>query len=325
MIIEEAKNVLKIEAESIQALIGRVGLEFEKAVQIVLKARGRLILTGMGKSGLIGKKIAATLNSTGTPSLFLHPGEAIHGDLGMVTSRDIILAISNSGHTSEINRILPILKEVGVQIISFIGKSDSPMAMMSDIVIDVSVEREACPMGLAPTASTTAALAMGDALAVVLINCRRFNKQDFKKFHPGGGLGQRLASKVSDIMLTGDHIPKVTVGTLVKDAIKEIDSKKLGATLILENDQKLVGIVCDGDLRRALMNQKDILQMPVEKVMTPSPRTIADDQSAADALGIMELKGITHLAIVDGHGQVKGLLHLHDLLGREEFRFNNGE
>jgi len=324
MIIEEAKNVLKIEAESIQALIDRVGSEFEKAVQIVLKARGRLILTGMGKSGLIGKKIAATLNSTGTPSLFLHPGEAIHGDLGMVTSSDVILAISNSGHTSEINRLLPILKEVGVQIISFIGKPDSPMAMMSDIVIDVRVEREACPMGLAPTASTTAALAMGDALAVVLINCRRFNKQDFKKFHPGGGLGQRLASKVSDIMLTGDHIPKVTVGTLVKDAIKEIDSKKLGATLIIENDQKLVGIVCDGDLRRALMKQKDILQMPVEKVMTPSPRTIADDQSAADALGIMELKGITHLAIVDRHGQVKGLLHLHDLLGREEFRFNGG-
>ena len=321
-IIDQAKDVLKIEADSILDLVERVGPEFKRAVEVILKAKGRVILTGMGKSGLIGRKISATLNSTGTPSLFLHPGEAIHGDLGMVTSDDIVLAISNGGQTAEINNILPILKGMGTKIISFTGALTSPMAKMSDIVIDVGVEREACPMGLAPTASTTAALAMGDALAVVLIHCRRFGQDDFRRFHPGGSLGERLATKVKDIMLTDDHIPKVPVGSSVRGAIEEINAKKIGATLIMHKNGKLAGIICDGDLRRALIKYENIHQIPVEQIMSASPKTINEDQTAAEALGIMELYGITHLVVPDDMGHVKGIIHLHDLLGREEFRLN---
>jgi len=321
--IEEAKKVLDIEAQSILALKERVGEQFKEAVNTIMASKGRVILTGMGKSGLIGRKIAATLNSTGTPALFLHPGEAIHGDLGMVTSKDVVLAISNGGHTAEINRILPILKEMGAIIISFTGRTDSPMAMASDIVIDVGVEREACPMGLAPTASTTAALAMGDALAVALIHCRHFSKQDFKRIHPGGSLGERLSAKVSDVMLTGHQIPMVYVNSLVKDAVTEINAKKIGATLVQTENGNLAGIICDGDLRRGLIVHKDILNMQVNEIMTPSPKTIDSEQKAADALALMELHGITHLPVVDEKYSIKGILHLHDLLGREQFRLND--
>ncbi|OPX36155.1 MAG: arabinose-5-phosphate isomerase [Desulfobacteraceae bacterium 4484_190.1] len=321
--IEEAKKVLDIEAQSILALKERVGEQFKEAVDTIMASKGRVILTGMGKSGLIGRKIAATLNSTGTPALFLHPGEAIHGDLGMVTSKDVVLAISNGGHTAEINRILPILKEMGAIIISFTGRMDSPMAMASDIVIDVGVEREACPMGLAPTASTTAALAMGDALAVALIHCRHFSKQDFKRIHPGGSLGERLSAKVSDVMLTGHQIPMVYVNSLVKDAVTEINAKKIGATLVQTENGNLAGIICDGDLRRGLIVHKDILNMQVNEIMTPSPKTIDSEQKAADALALMELHGITHLPVVDEKYSIKGILHLHDLLGREQFRLND--
>lgn len=324
MVIEQAKEVLKIEAQSILNLVERVGPDFEKTIEMILNAKGRVILTGMGKSGLIGRKIAATLNSTGTPSLFLHPAEAIHGDLGMVTRDDIVLAISNSGQTAEINGLLPILKEMGAKIIAFTGGLDSPMAKVCDIVIDVSVEREACPMGLAPTASTTAALAMGDALAVALINRRRFNLHDFKRFHPGGTLGERLAVKVKQVMLTGDHIPVVPLGSEVQQALEEIDAKNIGATLVIGKDQELTGIICDGDLRRALTREKNIHSMRVEDVMSPSPKTIDENQTAAEALGLMELYSITHLVIVDRHNRVKGVLHLHDVLGREEFRVNGG-
>lgn len=322
MVIEQAKEVLKIEAQSILSLIDRLGPEFERAIEIIMNAKGRVILTGMGKSGLIGRKIAATLNSTGTPALFLHSAEAIHGDLGMVTHDDIIIAISNSGLTTEINAILPILKNMGAKIIAFTGGLDSPMATLCDVLIDVGVEREACPMGLAPTASTTATLAMGDALAVALISRRRFNKEDFKKFHPGGNLGERLGIKVKDVMLTDDHIPIVSLGTKVQKAIEEINANKIGATLVVDKEQKLAGIVSDGDLRRALLKKKNIHKMKVEEVMSPSPKTVDENQTAADALGIMELYGITHLAIVDRDKRVKGVVHLHDLLGREDFRLN---
>jgi arabinose-5-phosphate isomerase len=324
MVIDQAREVLKIEAEGILSLMEKIGPEFEKAIDMILKAKGRVILTGMGKSGLVGRKIAATLTSTGTPSLFLHPAEAIHGDLGMVTRDDIILAISHGGQTAEINTILPILKKMGAKIIAFTGGLDSPMAKMSDVVIDVGVETEACPMGLAPTTSTTAALAMGDAIAVVLINRRRFNRHDFRKFHPGGSLGERLAIKVREIMLTGDHIPMVPHGSLVREAIKEINDKRIGATLVVHKGQKLEGIIADGDLRRALITQENILEMTVEDIMSPSPKTVDENQTAAEALGIMELYGITHLVIVDRHNRVKGILHLHDVLGREEFRINGG-
>lgn len=324
MITDQVKEVLKIEAQAILDLLDRVGPEFEKAVRMILASKGRVILTGMGKSGLIGRKISATLNSTGTPSLFLHPAEAIHGDLGMVTHDDIVLAISNSGQTAEITNILPIIKQMGAGIITFTGGLDSPMAMESDVVIDVGVEREACPMGLAPTASTTAALAMGDALAVVLINSRRFSKTDFRRFHPGGNLGDRLAVSVKEVMFTGDRIPAVLQGTLLKDAITVMDAKGLGATLVLEEDKKLVGIITDGDLRRALMRHDDLHHLKVEEIMSPAPRTVNEDQTAAEALGIMELYGITHLCIVDRQKIVKGMVHLHDLLGGEEFRINGG-
>ncbi|MBC8460175.1 MAG: KpsF/GutQ family sugar-phosphate isomerase, partial [Deltaproteobacteria bacterium] len=248
----------------------------------------------------------------------------IHGDLGMATPDDVILAISNTGHTSEINRILPMLKNMGVKIILFTGGLDSPMADVSDIVIDVGVEREACPLGLAPTASTTAALAMGDALAVVLLNQRRFNKDDFRRFHPGGSLGERLAFKVKEVMLTDEHIPTVPLGSKVGQAIEEINEKKIGATLITGEAQRLEGIISDGDLRRALINKKNIHEMKVEEIMSLSPRTIDEDETSAEALGLMELHAITHLVVVDEQRRVKGVIHLHDLLGREGFITNAG-
>lgn len=322
MVIEQAKEVLKIEAQSILSMMERIGSEFEEAIKLILSAKGRVILTGIGKSGLIGRKIAATLSSTGTPSLFLHPAEAIHGDLGMVSHDDIVLAISNSGQTAEISTLLPILKKMGVKTIAFTGGLDSPMTKICNVVIDVGVEREACPMGLAPTASTTAALAMGDALAVALLNRHRFNQNDFKKFHPGGDLGERLSVKIKEVMLTDDNLPIVFMGSEVQHAIKVIDAKKIGAALIVENDQTLSGIICDGDLRRALINNKNIHDMKVEDIMSPSAKTIDENQTAVEALGLMEFYEITHLAIVDRQNRVKGIIHLHDLLGREEFRVN---
>jgi len=322
MVIEQAKEVLKIEAQSILSMMERIGSEFEEAIKLILSAKGRVILTGIGKSGLIGRKIAATLSSTGTPSLFLHPAEAIHGDLGMVSHDDIVLAISNSGQTAEISTLLPILKKMGVKTIAFTGGLDSPMTKICNVVIDVGVEREACPMGLAPTASTTAALAMGDALAVALLNRHRFNQNDFKKFHPGGDLGERLSVKIKEVMLTDDNLPIVFMGSKVQHAIKIIDAKKIGAALIVGNDQTLSGIICDGDLRRALINNKNIHDMKVEDIMSPSAKTIDENQTAVEALGLMEFYEITHLAIVDRQNRVKGIIHLHDLLGREEFRVN---
>ncbi len=321
MVIEEAKEVLEIEAQSILGLVEKLGPEFEKAVDMILSSKGKVIVTGIGKSGLIGRKIAATLTSTGTTSLFLHAAEAIHGDLGMANPDDIVLAISNSGQT-EVNNILPILKEMGVKTIAFTGGLDSPMAKLCDVVIDIGVEREACPLGLAPTASTTATLAMGDALAVALLKGRRFDQNDFRKFHPGGSLGERLKIKVKEVMLTDDRIPIVKSGSIVRTAIKEIEAKKLGATLVLNKENRLAGIITDGDLRRALTKSENIHDMKVEDIMTFSPKIIDKDETAAEALRIMEYHAITHLVILGERGQVKGITHLHDLLGREEFRTN---
>lgn len=322
MVVEEAKDVLKTEAQGILSLVDRVGPEFEKAVDMIMNAKGRVILTGIGKSGLVGRKISSTLSSTGTPSFFLHPAEASHGDLGMVTRNDVILAISNGGHTAEVNAILPVLKDMGAAIISFTGGVDSPMAQVSDVVIDVGVEKEACPMGLAPTTSTTAALAMGDALAVVLINRHRFGRDDFKKFHPGGSLGERLAGKVRDMMLVDDRMPLVPLGSRVREAIREINDKKIGATIVVAEGNTLAGMIVDGDLRRALTRQENILDLKVEEIMTASPKTVDEGMTTAEALGLMELYAITHLVIVDRHNRVKGVLHLHDVLGREEFSVN---
>ncbi len=324
MVIEYAKEALRVEARSIENLIDRVGSEFERAVDLILASKGRVILTGMGKSGLIARKIVATLNSTGTPSLFLHPAEATHGDLGMVTGEDIVLAISNSGRTAELNTILPMLKSMGAKLIAFTGDLSSPMAQMCDALIDVGVEREACPMGVTPTCSTTAALAMGDALAVALIHRRQFNQHDFKRFHPGGSLGERLSIKVSQIMLTETRLPVVFLGTTIRDAVSEIDAKRVGAAVVVKENMEVSGIITDGDLRRALLRQELVHDMKVEELMTPSPKFIGEKQTAAEALGLMEINGITHLVVVDGRNRLRGLVHLHDLLGRESFRINGG-
>lgn len=320
-ILDQAREVLQIEAEGILGLLPKLSETFIKAVELVYSAKGRVIITGIGKSGIIGRKIAATLSSTGTPALFLHPVEAMHGDLGMVGKHDVVIAISNSGGTSELNILVPRLKSLKATIIALTGDLKSPLAKQSDIVIDVGVEREACPLGLAPTTSTTAALAIGDALAVTLLNKRNFNERDFYRFHPGGSLGDRLKVLVSEVMLKDEGIPLVQKGALVTEALKELNDKNLGAVLIAGKGKKLCGIITDGDIRRAVMNHQGFDKIKVEELMTSSPKTVSGDILAADALSIMQKHEITVLAIVDDRKTIKGILHLHDLLGKGEFKF----
>jgi arabinose-5-phosphate isomerase len=322
MIIEEAIKVLKMEAEGILKLAERIDDNFPKMVELICGSKGRLIISGIGKSGLIGRKIVSTLNSTGTRSLFLHPSEAMHGDLGMVDGDDIFIALSNSGETDELNSLIPSIRKIGCSIIAFTGNKTSTLAKHSDIVIDVAVEKEACPMGLAPTTSSTALLAMGDALAVALINKKHFKTSDFKKIHPGGILGQRLSSKVKDIMLTGTSVPRVSEGTTMEDAVKEINRLELGVTLVLGSDNTLAGIITDGDLRRMIADKKSIVDLSVEDVMTQNPRTVDLNSPAYDALNMMEKYQITVLPIVNANGKIQGILHLHDILGKGEFKFN---
>ncbi len=321
-VIKQAREVLEIEAQGILNLIERIGTEFEQSVEMILGSKGRVIFTGMGKSGIVGRKIAATLNSTGTPSLFLHPADAIHGDLGMVTADDVVIAISNSGYTKEVTTIIPTLKGLGVKLIAFTGDPESPVARESDLLINVGVDREACPLGLAPTTSTTAALAMGDALAVVLINRRRFNSKDFKRFHPGGSLGDRLSVKIKEVMVTGEEIPLVCIGQMLEETLSEIDRKDLGASLVVDDDLVLQGVVTDGDIRRSLLQWGDIMGLQVEEVMSISPKTLDEEKTAAEAVALMEYHGITVLPIVDKAKRVKGIVHLHGLLGGKEFRLN---
>ena len=322
MIIKEAIKVLKIEAEGILGLIDRIDDNFPKMVELICRSNGRLIISGIGKSGLVGRKIVATLNSTGTRSLFLHPSEAMHGDLGMVDPDDIFLALSNSGETEELNSLIPSIRKIGCTTIAFTGNKTSTLAKQSDIIIDVGVEREACPMGLAPTASSTALLAMGDVLAVALINKKHFKSSDFKKIHPGGILGQRLSSNVQDLMLTGSSIPQVPEGSTLEDAVKEINRLELGVTLVIISDKTLAGIITDGDLRRLIADKKSIVDLTVEDVMTKNPRTVMPNSPAYDALNMMEKHQITVLPITTAKGKVKGILHLHDILGKGEFKFN---
>ena len=322
MIIDQAIEVLKIEAEGLLNLVNRIDEQFVRMVNAIYDCKGRVLVAGIGKSGIIGRKIVATLNSTGTPSVFLHPVEAVHGDLGLVAPDDIFIALSTSGETDELNMLIPSIQSIGSTVIAFTGRIDSTLAKQSDIVINVRVDREACPLGLAPTASSTALLAMGDALAVTLINRRGFNSSDFKKFHPGGALGQRLSRRVSDIMLTGERIPHVNKGTLMRDALAVVDRMKLGATLVLDESGKLEGIITDGDIRRAIVNTDAIWTLPVESVMTQNPKSIDADTPAYDALRLMEEKEITVLPIVEASRVVCGILHLHDILGKGEFRLN---
>lgn len=322
MVIDEAIEVLKIESEGILKLIDSIDENFVKMVDLIYNSTGRVIVGGIGKSGIVGRKVVATLNSTGTRSLFLHPVEAMHGDLGMVSRDDIFLALSNSGETDELNILLPSIRKIGCKIIAFTGNKDSTLARHSDIVINTGVDKEACPLGLVPTASTTALLAMGDALAVVLINKKHFKPSDFKKIHPGGTLGQRLSNEVKDIMLTGPAVPRVLTGTSMEDAIAEINRLEIGATLVVNADDTLAGIITDGDLRRVVAMKKPVFELSVDDVMTKDPRVVDPDSPAYDALNLMEKYQITLLPIVDTAGKVHGILHLHDILGKGDFKFN---
>lgn len=316
--IEQAKRVLRIEAEAVAALIDRVDGRFAQAVKMILDCEGRVVVTGMGKSGLIGKKIAATLASTGTPALYLHPAEGIHGDLGMVTRGDTVIALSNSGETEEISRMLPSLKRLDIKIIALTGNPESTLAKNSDVVIDVGVKEEACPLGLAPTASTTATLAMGDALAVALLDQRGFKEEDFACFHPGGALGRKLLLRVRDLMHTEDAVPLVSDGTLIKDAIYEISSKKMGITAVVNSSGKLVGVISDGDLRRWMEKTEktgeNLLAKKAEDIMTRNPKIANKDSLAAEAVSIMEKNSITCLIVANADAVPEGVIHLHDLL-----------
>ncbi len=321
MSIEEARNVLLIEEQGLAAVREKIGDEFEKAVETILECTSRLVITGIGKSGIIGQKIAATLNSTGTPSFFLHPVEAMHGDLGMVMSTDVIVAISYSGKTPELNRLLTSLKARGVKIIAMTGGLLSPLAQAADIVLDIGIPKEACPLGLAPTTSTTATLAMGDALSVVLLNRKKFKEADFRENHPGGSLGERLKVKVSEVMITCERAPLVDIEQSALSAVQVLNEKNLGAVLIVDTGQKIAGIITDGDVRRYIVSQDTFQALAVRDVMTPDPVCIDQDMLAADALSIMQRHEITILPIIDKERKLAGMLHLHDLLGKGEFRF----
>lgn len=319
--IESARKVLEIEAKAIRNLIQSIDENFAKAVEMILSCKGRVVVTGMGKSGIIGKKVSATLSSTGTPSLFLHPAEGIHGDLGMVTEDDVILAISNSGETEEINKLLPFFRKMGNRIIAFSGVKDSTLAKNSDVVINIEVKEEACPLGLAPTASTTATLAMGDALAIALLDRRGFKKRDFARLHPGGTLGRRLMLKVEDIMRIRDQVPSVEEEVTIITAIEEMTEKNLGFTTVVDKKGSLTGIITDGDLRRAIQNGVDFATQKAKEIMTKNPKTIEREKLLVQAVEKMEKNSITSLIIVNEENKPVGIVHLHDLLGRGEFKF----
>ncbi len=316
--IETGKKVLDIEARAIDSLKSRLNHSFSDAISLLYNCKGRVVVTGMGKSGLIGKKISATFASTGTPSFFLHPADGIHGDIGMIMQNDVILAISNSGETDELIALLPVFKKMTMQIICMTGKAASTLSNNSDVVLDVSIKEEACPMNLVPTASTTVALAMGDALAVALLEKRGFRKEDFAFFHPGGALGRRLILHVEDIMHTGETVPVVYKGSYLKDVIYEMTSKKLGVTTVLDDNNRLLGIITDGDLRRLLEKEtgrgNDIFKLTAGEIAIKNPRVIQKDALAVSAVQIMETYSITSLVIVNEDGTVAGILHLHDLL-----------
>jgi len=307
-----ARKVLETEAAAIVALVARLDGGFDRAVDLLLQCRGRVILTGMGKSGIICQKIAATLNSTGTASVFLHPAEALHGDLGVIQSEDVVIALSYSGETAETLRLLETIRRLGAKLIAITGTNGSTLAEAADVALDCSVTEEACPMNLVPTASTTAALALGDALAMTLLVAKGFKEEDFANLHPGGKLGKRL-SRVKNLIYGGNDCPIVHVGTPMRDVIDEISRKTLGMTCVVDEACKLVGIITDGDLRRKVGQAGAILEMTAADVMTRNPVTIAPDTLAAEALNIMERRKITSLVVTDAERSVVGVLHLHHL------------
>ena len=317
MIKERAIETLKLEAEAVKNLIDRVDDEFVAAVEEILKCKGRVIVTGMGKSGHVGRKIAATLASTGTPSFFLHPAEAYHGDLGMITENDIVIAISNSGESSEIVNILPVIRRIGAKIIAMSGRKKSSLGKNSDYFINIGVEREACILGLAPTSSTTATLAMGDAIAMALMDEKKFTSQNYALFHPGGALGRKLLLTVGDVMHKDEENPLVKLGATAKDALFEMTAKGLGAVSVVDDSGKFVGIVTDGIIRRALEKDKNFIDEPVENIMFRDALIIDANKLAAEALSVMDKhkpRPVTVLPVVDGDKNVVGIIHLTDLL-----------
>lgn len=314
-ILNIAKKVLEIEAKAVSSLIEKLNNSFEDAVNIIFNCKGRVVVTGMGKSGLIGKKIAATLASTGTPAFFLHPAEAGHGDLGMVTSRDVILALSNSGETDEIVSLIPYLKRFNVTIIALTGNPLSTLAKNSDVNLDISIQEEACPFGVVPTASTTAAIAMGDALAIAILVKKGFKEEDFANFHPWGSLGKKLLIRVKDLMHTESAIPIISDSMNMTQAIIEISSKRLGVTIVADDNKKILGVITDGDLRRGIEKYgKDFFDMKPAEIMTKNPKTISEEELAAKALSIMERFSITSLIVPDNEGRAKGIIHIHEIL-----------
>ncbi len=312
--LQEGKRVLEIEARAVQVLIERLDERFAQAVDVLYQCKGKVIVSGMGKSGLIGQKIAATLASTGTPSFFLHPAEGVHGDLGMVARRDAMIAISNSGETQEVLQLLPFVKRMNLPVVALTGRTTSTLAKISDVMLDISVGEEACPMGLAPTASTTATLAMGDALALALLRKRGFKQEDFAQFHPGGTLGRRLLVKVKDLMHGGSDVPRIGFHASGSDAILEMTAKKLGMTTVLDKTGELMGIITDGDLRRFIQNGGDFTRVTAAELASRNPKTIGLDELATTAVGLMEQHSITALVVVDRRHRLTGVIHLHDLL-----------
>ncbi|MCG3176219.1 MAG: Arabinose 5-phosphate isomerase KdsD [Candidatus Omnitrophica bacterium] len=309
-----ARRVIRIECDALRALNSRLGTCFDEACGLILRSKGRTVLTGMGKPGFIAQKISATLSSTGTPSLFLHPAEALHGDLGRLTREDVLVALSNSGRTEEIVKLLPLIKKIGVRLIALTGDRRSPLARHADVALDVSVRKEACPLNLAPTASTTAMLAMGDALAVALLELRGFRAEDFAFYHPGGSLGKKLLLKVSDIMRTGKANPVVPHRMPVEDVLYRITGARAGSATVVDARGRLAGIFTDGDLRRHLRSGQTLLHAPVNRVMTADPVTITPDRLAAEALEILRTRRIDELPVVDGKKRPVGLIDVQDLL-----------
>ncbi len=314
-ILDEARRVLRVEAEAVASLAQKLDRNFERAVELINGCSGRVIVTGMGKSGIIGKKIAATLASTGIPAYFMHPAEASHGDLGMVTERDVVLAISNSGETEELVGLLPHLKRFNVALVSMTGNGGSTLARSCDACLDISVREEACPIGVVPTSSTTATLAMGDALSVVLLKLRGFREEDFAQYHPKGSLGKKLIVKVSDLMHTGSDMPVVSPDTRMTETVVEMSSKRLGITIVRDGRGRIAGVVTDGDLRRGLEKWgQGLFEKTASEVMTAGPRSIGAEELAARALAVMEKHSITALPVPDADGRPLGIIHLHDIL-----------
>jgi arabinose-5-phosphate isomerase len=312
-----ARDVLDIEADAVRALRDQLDDGFVEAIDFILGCRGRVVVSGIGKSGHVARKVAATLASTGTPAFFVHPAEASHGDLGMVTAEDVFIAMSNSGESDELIAILPLIKRLGARLIAITGKPGSSLAQLADVHLNAAVAKEACPLNLAPTASTTAALALGDALAVAILDARGFGPDDYARSHPGGALGRRLLTYVRDVMRTGDQVPIVTPTATVRDALFQLTAKRMGMTAIVDDNGRVKGIFTDGDLRRVLERSGDFRELSIASVMTPGPRTIGPDQLAVEAVELMERHRINQMLVVDDAGKLIGALNMHDLFSKK--------